>query len=357
MGNNRVSKLRQALQDRGLEAMLITSGVNRRYLTGFTGSSGYVLITPDDSYFLTDFRYMTQAADQTDGFKIVEHAPRFIDTVRSLLPGGGSALLGFEQDDVTYAAYAAYAEALEGAAKLVPSSKLVEDLRMIKDDSELEIMQRAADLADDTFRHILGIVKPGMTERDVDLEMEFYMRSRGATSSSFDTIVASGVRSAMPHGVASGKVIESGDLVTFDFGALLDGYCSDLTRTVAVGEAAPKLKEIYDIVLEAQLHALEQIKPGMTGRECDALTRDIITRYGYGEYFGHSTGHGLGMEVHEWPRLSKMSDDILQPGMVVTVEPGIYLPGIGGVRIEDDVVVTDTGVRRLTRSSKEYTVL
>ncbi|GGF76999.1 putative peptidase YqhT [Paenibacillus albidus] len=356
MGNKRVSKLRKVLQEQGLEAMLITSGINRRYLSGFTGSSGYVLVTGDECYLLTDFRYMTQAADQTDGLKIVEHGAKFIETVRELLPSGGNVRIGFEQDDVAFSAYTAYAEALKPAV-LVPVSKAVENLRTFKDEEELATMQRAADLADATFNHILKVIKPGMTERDVDLEMEFFMRTHGATSSSFDTIVASGERSALPHGVASSRVIQGNEFVTFDFGALLDGYCSDLTRTIALGEPAPKLKEIYDIVLEAQLHTLAHIKPGMTGRECDALARDIITRYGYGAEFGHSTGHGLGMEVHEWPRLSKLSDEIMQPGMVVTVEPGIYLPGIGGVRIEDDVVITENGISLLTHSSKEYTVL
>ncbi|WP_150270728.1 M24 family metallopeptidase [Paenibacillus tepidiphilus] len=356
MGNKRISKLRTVLQEQGLDAMLITSGINRRYLSGFTGSSGYVLVTGDESYLLTDFRYMTQAPEQAKGLKVVEHGAKFIDTVRELLPVSGDLRIGFEQDDVTFSAYTAYAEALQPAV-LVPVSKAVENLRMFKDEEELAVMQRAADLADKTFRHILNVVKPGMTERDVDLEMEFFMRSHGATASSFDTIVASGERSAMPHGVASSRVIQGNELITFDFGALLDGYCSDLTRTIAVGTPDPKLKEIYDIVLEAQLHALANIKPGMTGRECDALTRDIITRYGYGEYFGHSTGHGLGMEVHEWPRLSKLSDDVMKPGMVVTVEPGIYLAGLGGVRIEDDIVITETGIQLLTHSSKEYLIL
>ncbi|MFE4711097.1 MULTISPECIES: Xaa-Pro peptidase family protein [Paenibacillus] len=356
MGNKRVSKLRKALLDQGLDAILITSDINRRYLSGFTGSSGYVLVTGDEAYLLTDFRYMTQAADQSNGLKVVEHASKFLDTVRELLPAGNNVRIGFEQDQVAYSAYTAYAEALK-PAELVPVSKAVENLRTYKDEEELAVMRRAGALADDTFRHILNVIKPGMTERDVDLEMEFYMRTHGATSSSFDTIVASGERSSMPHGVASSRVIKGNEFITLDFGALLDGYCSDLTRTIALGSPDPKLKEIYDIVLEAQLHTLANIKPGMTGRECDALARDIITRYGYGEQFGHSTGHGLGMEVHEWPRLSKLSDEIMEPGMVVTVEPGIYLPGLGGVRIEDDVVITESGISLLTHSSKEYTIL
>jgi len=356
MSSKRVAGLREKLEARGLSAMLIGSPINRRYLTGFTGSAGYVLITKEQSYLLTDFRYMTQAPQQATGFKVIEHGAKVMDTVKELLQSEGIASLGFEQDHVTYGVYSGYTEQLTPIS-LVPVSGLVEELRIIKDAEELKIMQRAADLADETFSHVLTLLKAGKTEREIDLEMEMFMRSRGATSSSFDTIVASGERSALPHGVASDRVIQGNEFVTFDFGALLDGYCSDLTRTVALGSPDPKLKEIYDIVLEAQLHALAHIKPGMTGREADALARDIITRYGYGEYFGHSTGHGLGMEVHESPRLSKASDDILKPGMVVTVEPGIYLPGLGGVRIEDDIVITETGIQILTSSSKDYTVL
>ena len=352
----RVERLREKLQAMDLPAILVESPINRRYLSGFTGSHGLVLITRKQSYLLTDFRYMTQAPQQAVGFQVIQHAAKVMETVKELLADEGITSVGFEQAHVTYASYAAYTEQLK-PVQLVPVSGLVEELRMIKDRDELDIMQRAADLADATFSHVLSIVEAGKTEREIDLQMEMFMRSRGAASSSFDTIVASGERSAMPHGVASDKVIGDHEFITFDFGALLDGYCSDLTRTIAVGRPDPKLKEIYDIVLEAQLHALEHIKPGMTGKEADALARDIISKYGYGEYFGHSTGHGLGMEVHESPRLSKLSDDVLKPGMVVTVEPGIYLPGLGGVRIEDDIVITETGIHILTRSSKEYTVL
>lgn len=357
MENLRVQKLRQVMLHKKVEAMFIKSPINRRYLTGFTGSSGYVLITHHEAYLLTDFRYMTQAPQQAEGYTVVEHGPKVMESIKELLFANKISQLGFEQDDVSYSEYTSFSEQLQPEVTLLPVSGLVEQLRMFKDAEELKIMQRAADLADATFSHILNVVKPGMTEREVDLAMEFYMRSHGATASSFDTIVASGERSSMPHGVASERVIEGNEFITFDFGALLDGYCSDLTRTIALGSPKPQLKEIYDIVLEAQLHTLAHIKSGMTGREADALARDIITKYGYGEQFGHSTGHGLGMEVHESPRLSKLSDDILQPGMVVTVEPGIYLPGIGGVRIEDDIVITETGIVILTKSSKEYTVL
>ncbi|NMO96868.1 M24 family metallopeptidase [Paenibacillus lemnae] len=356
MANHRVTRLRNVMEQKGLQALLVASPVNRRYLTGFTGSAGYVLVTSEHSYLLTDFRYMTQAPQQAAGFNVIEHGAKVMDTVKELLSSEGITSLGFEQDHVTYAVYSAYSEQLKPVT-LVPAGAIVEQLRMIKDSEELKQMQQAADLADETFQFVLSIIESGKSERDIDLQMEMFMRQRGAASSSFETIVASGERSALPHGVASDKLIGINELITFDFGALLNGYCSDLTRTVAVGTPDPKLKEIYDIVLEAQLHTLDQIKPGMTGRQADALARDIITRYGYGEYFGHSTGHGLGMEVHESPRLSKLSDDVLQPGMVVTVEPGIYLPGLGGVRIEDDIVITETGIHILTASSKEYTVL
>lgn len=350
----RVNKLREAMALQGVSAMFVASDINRRYLTGFTGSAGYVLITENESYLLTDFRYMTQAPEQAKDFKVVEHAPKVMETVKGLL--GSSAKLGFEQEHVTFATYQSYKEALAGV-ELVPVSGLVEGLRIFKDEGELAIMREAAVLADRTFSHILTKIRPGVTERELDLQMEMFMRENGATSSSFDTIVASGERSALPHGVASSRVLQGNEFITFDFGALLNGYCSDVTRTVVLGEASDRHREVYGIVLEAQLNALDKIRPGMTGREADALTRDIISSCGYGDNYGHSTGHGLGMEVHESPRLSKLSDDILKPGMVVTVEPGIYIPGFGGVRIEDDIVITETGIEIITSSTKELTLL
>lgn len=350
----RVNKLREAMALQGIGAMFVASDINRRYLTGFTGSAGYVLITETDSYLLTDFRYMTQAPQQAADFKVVEHAPKVMETVKGLL--GSATKLGFEQEHVTFAAYRHYSEALQGV-ELVPVSGLVEGLRIFKDENELAIMREAAVLADRTFSHILTKIRPGVTERELDLQMEMFMRENGATSSSFDTIVASGERSALPHGVASSRVLQGNEFITFDFGALFNGYCSDVTRTVVLGEASDRHREVYGIVLEAQLNALDKIRPGMTGREADALTRDIISSYGYGDNYGHSTGHGLGMEVHENPRLSKLSDDILKPGMVVTVEPGIYIPGFGGVRIEDDIVITETGIEIITSSTKELTLL
>jgi Xaa-Pro aminopeptidase len=356
MTMERVEKLRLAMNEAGLEALLLGSQYNRQYISGFSGSSGYVLITGSKSILLTDFRYTVQAASQADGFEIVEHGTSPLQNVLELLKGEGLSSLAFEQDHVTYAEYLSWSKTLEGI-KLVPAAGLVENLRVFKDEAELAIMQEAAELADRTFKHICGIIAPGISENDVALEIEVFMRSNGATSSSFDTIVASGERSALPHGVASDRIIGNNEFVKLDFGAYYKGYCSDITRTVVVGKPSDKHLEIYNIVLEAQLHALDHIKPGMTGMEADALARDVIAKYGYGDHFGHSTGHGLGMEVHEAPRLSRLSDTILTPGMVVTVEPGIYLPGFGGVRIEDDIVITESGIKILTSSPKELIIL
>lgn len=351
----KLQKLRHALHQADLPALLVTSAHSRRYLTGFTGTAGVAVITAEEAFFITDFRYTEQANDQIEGYEIIEQKTTLIEAVAQLVEEKQLTKLGFEQDAMTYAEYDRYASALK--AELVPTSGLVEKIRLIKTEDELTIIKQACKIADDAYEHILTFIKPGMTELDVSNELEFFMRKQGATSSSFDIIVASGTRSALPHGVATDKVIESGDFVTLDFGAYYNGYVSDVTRTLAVGEPSDKLKEIYQVVLDSQLLALEKIKPGMTGKEADAISRDYIASKGYGEAFGHSLGHGIGLEVHEGPGLSSRSDVVLEPGMVITIEPGIYLPGIGGVRIEDDALVTETGVEKLTHTSKELVIL
>ncbi|MFC5403956.1 M24 family metallopeptidase [Cohnella soli] len=356
MPNARIKRLRELLASSEGDALLVTNPINRRYLSGFTGSSGVVLVTASDAVLVTDFRYREQAPQQAAGFRIEEHGASMNGKIAELLVEWKVGTLLIEEDDVTFASYQKMAADF-APAKLSPSASMVEKLREIKDEGELAIMQEAADIADRAFQHILGFIKPGLTEKAVALELEIFMRSQGAASSSFDTIVASGERSALPHGTASDRVIGQDEFVKLDYGAYYKGYCSDITRTIVVGKPSDKHCEIYEIVLEAQLHALDNLRPGLTGVEGDALTRDIITRYGYGEYFGHGTGHGLGMEVHESPRLSKSGGPVLVPGMVVTVEPGIYLPGFGGVRIEDDVVVTESGIRILTQSPKQLITL
>lgn len=351
----KLSKLREQLKANGLDALLITNPYNRRYVTGFTGTAGVAIVSANDAVFMTDFRYTEQAGKEISDFRIVEHKQTIIEEVAHLVNDLGIETLGFEKDDLTFGTYALYKEKV--GAELQPVSGLVEQLRMVKTPDEIAILQDAAKIADDAFEHICSFIRAGRTELEVSNELEFFMRKQGATSSSFSTIVASGVRGALPHGVATDKVIEKGELVTLDFGALYNGYISDITRTVAVGEPSEQLKEIYAITLAAQELAVEQIRPGMTGIEADAIARDYIKAKGYGDAFGHSTGHGIGLEVHEGPALSFRSQTVLEPNMTVTVEPGIYLPGIGGVRIEDDLLLTTNGNERLTKSSKALRIL
>ncbi|SHG67967.1 MULTISPECIES: Xaa-Pro peptidase family protein [Virgibacillus] len=348
---SKLTKLRQALEAKKLDGILISSGINRRYMTGFTGTAGVALISLTDARFITDFRYTNQANEQIADFTVVEHKQGLNEEIKQQLKNMGIKKLGFEQDHVTYSEYTTFNDTFE--VELIPVNNMVESLRIFKTNDELAIMKKAAKIADDAFDHIQSYIKPGVREIDISNELEFFMRKQGATSSSFDIIVASGYRSALPHGVASNKKIQSGELVTMDYGALYQGYCSDITRTVAVGEINDQLHSIYHIVLEAQLRGVTAIKPGVTGKEADAATRDYIKENGYGEFFGHSTGHGLGMEVHEAPSLSFKSEKPLEKGMVVTVEPGIYIPEVGGCRIEDDVVLTETGNERLTLAPKE----
>jgi Xaa-Pro aminopeptidase len=356
MPNARVERLREQMNEAGGQAMLVTSVVNRRYLSGFTGTHGILLLTDDKAALFTDFRYREQAPLQAKGFEIIEHGQNMNASIAETLQAWRISTLLFEDRHVTFAEHADMVKAF-APASLMPARGIIEQLRMIKDEAELAVMREACDVADRTFEHILGFIKPGVTELAIAVEMETFMRSQGASGPSFDTIVASGERSALPHGVASDRVVGREEFVKLDFGAYYKGYCSDLTRTVVVGKPTERHREIYDIVKEAQQYALDHLGPGMTGKQGDALTRDIITRYGYGDHFGHGTGHGLGMEIHEAPRLSLSGDIVLTPGMTVTVEPGIYLPGFGGVRIEDDVVITDTGIQILTRSPKELIVL
>ncbi len=313
------------------------------------------LISGERAIFITDFRYTEQAKNQASEYEISIHSGSIIDEIATKVKELGITKLGFEQDYMSYSTWAQYNQVI--SVEFVPVSNLMEQMRLIKTNDEIAKIKEAADIADAAFKHILDFIKPGKTELDVSNELEFFMRKCGATSSSFDIIVASGKRSSMPHGVASDKQIEKGDFVTMDYGALHKGYVSDITRTVSVGEPSAKLKEIYDVTLEAQLRAMEQIKPGMTGIEADAIARDYIIEKGYGDYFGHSLGHGIGLEVHEGPGLSKRSKTKLQPGMVVTVEPGIYLPNIGGVRIEDDTLITAKGNETLTHSTKDLIIL
>ncbi|EOB3405703.1 M24 family metallopeptidase [Enterococcus hirae] len=351
----RVEKLRKNMQEENLDSFLITSPYNLRYLTNFTGTTGLAVITLEKAFFITDFRYTEQAAAQAQGFEIIKNVGPIFEEVADLVQKEGLRELGFEETTVSFLEYSVLEEIID--AQLIPISGMIEELREIKDEEEIAIIEKACSIADLAYDHILKMIQPGMTEIEVANQLDFYMRSLGASGVSFETIVASGLRSAMPHGVASKKIIEQGDLITIDFGCYYEGYVSDMTRTFAIGDPGEQLKEIYQIVLEAQLAVLEVAKPGVTGKQLDAVARDYITKHGYGEAFGHSTGHGIGLEIHEGPNVSVRAEKQFVPGNIITDEPGIYLPGIGGVRIEDDLLITSDGNRVLTHSPKELIIL
>lgn len=348
--NFRLSKLRKMMGEKNLDGVILYKPENRRYISGFTGTSGYAVLTMDKAFFITDFRYIQQAHRECAAYEIIEHNNR--RSVYSILNDLNIKTLGFEEDFVTYGQYQEFLEKLT-KTKLLPLDGTMNALRKIKDADEIANIEKAAIITDEAFGYICEYIKPGVTEKEIALELELYMKRKGASALSFEIIVASGIRSSLPHGRASHKVIEKGDFITMDFGCVLNGYCSDMTRTIVVGKAKERQKEIYRIVLEAQIKALEAIKPGMAGIDVDKIARDVITAKGYGEHFGHGLGHGVGLEVHEDPRLSPTSKDILEAGMVVTDEPGIYIPDFGGVRIEDLVVVTETGNQVLSKSPKE----
>ncbi|TDL97875.1 aminopeptidase P family protein [Macrococcus brunensis] len=345
-------KIQQLLADKKIEAVIILSPYNRRYLSLFTGSSGALVMTREENLLITDFRYISQATEQTD-FTIIKQSGGLLDTIKTVLHDRNIKSAGFEGDLITFQQY----QALSQQTELVDIAGEVEKIRMVKEPFEIEIIQQAADIADQAYEHIQTFIQAGKTELEVSNELEMFMRKQGASGSSFDTIVASGVRGALPHGVASSKVIEQGEMITLDYGAIYNGYISDITRTLSVGEPLEEMRQIYDIVLKAQVTALETIQSGMTGRDADQIARQIIADAGYGEAFGHSLGHGIGLEVHEGPGLSMASDVQLEPNMCVTLEPGIYVEGLGGVRIEDDVLVTESGLKRFTHSSKDLIIL
>lgn len=340
----------------GIDSFLVTRPENRFYFTGFTGSSGSVLITGCDTYLITDFRYDEQAKKQSPHCQVIMASDGIAETLEELALNSSLKSMGCEGDFITYQQHKALDEKLSSCSTK-PLCGFADRLRTVKDQGEIELINNAVRLADRAFRHILPYLRIGVKEKDIALELEFYMRKNGAEGISFPTIVASGHRSSLPHGTASDKVIAGGDLVTMDFGALMEGYNSDITRTIVMGKPDKKQEHIYNIVLEAQLAGIGAIKPGIPASEVDRAARGVIARHGYGEYFGHSTGHGLGLQIHENPRLSAKDDTILRPGMVVTVEPGVYLPGWGGVRIEDSVLVTSHGARVLSESEKDRLII
>ena len=330
--------------------------MNVRYLTGFTGSNAVAVVGRDLRRFITDFRYVEQAAEQVDGFDREQAPQEFLNALADGWPEGGLRL-GFEDEHVTVRRHRRLREVLPDRVELVAAGGIVEEQRAVKDAGEIELIRAAAALADEAYALVRGQGLVGRTEREVALAIENEMRRLVAEEPSFPSIVASAERGALPHAVPTDVPIPRGTLVTLDIGARLDGYCSDCTRTWATGELPDALEEAYALVLRAQETALAAVRPGPKGRAVDAVARDIIEAAGHGEHFGHGVGHGVGLQVHEAPRLARTAEAPLVAGNVVTVEPGVYLPGRGGVRIEDLVVVAPDGHTVLSGTTKELVVV
>jgi Xaa-Pro aminopeptidase len=346
--NERLARLRTAMRERDLAAMLVSAPAGVRWLSGFTApEDARVLVTHDDAWLLTDGRYVAQADETSRLTPVIERD--WQGEVAGRLPHGP---LGVEAEHLTLATAASLERRL--GQEPVRTEGLVARLRRVKEPGEVAAIRRAAALTDRAFEHALAGLRPGVREVDVALEIERFVRSEGGDGMAFDVIVASGPRSAMPHGTASPRRIGAGELVTIDMGARVDGYCADMTRTVAVGPVAASHRALFDAVLEAQRAARGQVGPGVRGADLDATAREVLEGHGLGEAFAHSLGHGVGLDVHEGPALSARSDDVLEPGMVVTIEPGAYRPGDAGVRIEDLVLVTEDGHEVLSDASSDW---
>ena len=350
--NDRIIRLRAEMERAELDAVLLKTVTAIRYFSGFTSEDASVLITKNRAVLLTDFRYTIQAKAQAgDCCEIIEVSGlAHREKLKEIVETENVKRIGFEEDYVSYEGYQAYAQF---GAELVPFAKQLSLLRIVKTEDEIACLQKAQSMADEAFMELLKVVKPGMTERRVAAELEYICAKLGSEGPSFDTIIGSGPNGAMCHAVPGERKLQEGDLVVVDFGCLYNGYHSDMTRTFAVGKVDPFAEEIYNIVLEAQTRALDALKPGITGKELDAIARDYITEKGYGECFGHSLGHGFGLLIHEEPRASVTGDTVFTQGMTITVEPGIYIEDKFGVRIEDCCVVTKDGKLNFAHATKE----
>ena len=344
------------MESNHLEGILFSSLENVRYLCGFTGSDGAFALTQKDAFFLTDSRYWTQADEEVRGSQII-HYKKKIDGIVSLLSDLKLKNMGFESASLPFSLHQSLLNKLAKETDLIPLEEEIKNLRAVKDAQEMVLIRRAIEIASNAFLHIIEKLKEGAFERESALEMEFFMKRNGAQALGFDIIVASGKRSALPHGRASGKKIERGDFVLIDFGSSFRGYHSDQTRTLVCGKPSPEQEKVYQVVKEAHDKAIELIRPGIPIHEVDEAARNYIREFGYGEYFGHGLGHGIGLAVHEDPAVNTENQGLVQEGMVFTVEPGIYIPDWGGVRIEDMVWVTPQGAEVLTYLPTELTII
>jgi Xaa-Pro aminopeptidase len=349
---NRIKKLQNILEKESLDLLLVTSLPNVRYLSGYSGTNGLVLISPQESLFLTDFRYKEQASQQVKHLKVVIAERELILSLPTLsLLKSKRLKVGFESNHLTCGTYRKLKNLLPHYL-LVPTENLIESLTVKKEQNEIDKIKKAISITERVFHEVLDFINPKVKEQDVAAEIEYRFKRYGSATPLYETIVASGKRSALPHGVASSKRIEKGDLVTLDMGAVCDGYTADLTRTVVVGKANKRQKEVYNIVLKAQKEALSKVKPKIKACDLDKVARSSIRTAGYEKYFGHGLGHGIGLLIHDNPTINPKSQQVLEPGMVITIEPGIYIPNWGGVRIEDDVLITNREYEVLTKAEK-----
>jgi Xaa-Pro aminopeptidase len=353
MSAKRINNLRQLIKKENLDGLIVTDLKQIRYLTGFSGSAALLAIGPKKALFFSDFRYKEQAAKEVKGAKVHIATGPAITALKDFPElAAKNRRLGYAAAGTTVEVLKKLEKSLPGCL-WVPADNVLGQLGWVKEKDELVSISKAVEISDVAFERILNLIAPGVRERELAAELEYQMMMLGSERAAFESIVASGWRSALPHGIASNKKLQAGDFVTFDFGATVNGYVSDITRTVVVGKATLRQKKIYSIVARAQLAAIRKMKPGASCKMIDGTARQIITRAGYGRQFGHGLGHGIGLEVHSGPRLSGMVEDKLMVNNVVTVEPGIYIPGWGGVRIEDDVLVTRSGAKVLNGAPKK----
>ncbi|MBQ9742700.1 MAG: aminopeptidase P family protein [Ruminococcus sp.] len=339
------------------DAALITSDISITYLTGYQHSEGYVIIGKEDAFFLVDFRYAEAVQKSVKHINVVVFE-NYIDSINDIFKNIGAKSVIVESDAVTLSTYKNLSEKL--SATIIDSPELsnkIGELRIVKTSDEVEKLRKAQQIAEEAYLEVLDFVKVGVTEKEISARLEYLMKLKGAERVAFELITVTGKKTSLPHGVPSDNAVKDGDFITFDIGAVYDGYHSDMTRTIGVGNITDEQREIYNIVFDAHLKALESVKAGVSGFDVDKTARDIITDAGYGKYFGHSTGHGVGLEIHEAPYAGQRSKDILKAGMTVTVEPGIYLPDKFGVRIEDTVLVTEDGYETFASIPKELIII
>jgi Xaa-Pro aminopeptidase len=356
---SRLQRLQQNLSQQELDVLIVSQPENRRHLSGFTGSAGWLLISASNAFLAVDFRYVEQAKKEAPAFDVVHVKGDLVNWLPKLFSDSGFKKVGFEADQVPFAVYQQLCKTVGDGnyqIQLIPTSGIVESVRAVKEPEEIEFITEAVKLADAAFDHAKSTIHPGVSEKEIAWELERFLRERGSEPMPFDIIVASGANAALPHAKPSEKVILKNEPVVIDLGARVNGYCSDLSRTFFLGDEDKTFSKIYDIVLGAQLTALAAIMAGMSGDQADRLARTVVEEAGYGDAFGHGLGHGVGLGAHESPRLGPNSSDLLIDGMVFTIEPGIYIVGWGGVRIEDTVVMESGKVKALTKAEKKANI-